>query len=320
MIAEKVALRLVELACLAPSVHNTQPWVWELSDDEVRLFVDRSRMLPYEDPWGRNTFISCGAALDHLRVSARALGLETRIERTAGADHDLIAVVAITAGEPSPTAAEDIELLRTRCTDRRRFTSWPVPPSTLELLAATARERGAEAHPVTDLGTRIRLELLTRRAHLLRAVDPAATDEQRRWVGGHGDDGVPLAVLPAAPGPAALRFETGLVPESRTLGDSSDGVVVLGGERDDPAGWLRTGEALSSLWLLATRDGLSVVPMSLPVEIDEVREELRSAVLGEQVEPHLLLRVGWQAIGRSDLPRTPRRPVAEVVRHRHAGS
>ena len=31
-------------------------------------------------------------------------------------------------------------------------------------------------------------------------------------------------------------------------------------------------------------------------------------------DPHLLVRIGWQAIGRSQLPRTPRRQVDEVLR------
>ena len=90
-------------------------------------------------------------------------------------------------------------------------------------------------------------------------------------------------------------------------------MIVLGGDADDPGSWLLTGEALSALWLDATRAGLSVVPLSLPMEIESVRESIRSDVLEGDLQPHLLLRIGWQAIGRSQLPRTPRRPVADVL-------
>ena len=95
--------------------------------------------------------------------------------------------------------------------------------------------------------------------------------------------------------------------------DSGDGVIVLGGPGDEPIDWLRTGEGLSALWLRATRDGLSVVPMSLPVEIDETRSRLAEAVLRRAFSPHLTVRIGWQAIGRTGLPRTPRRPVDAVL-------
>ena len=88
---------------------------------------------------------------------------------------------------------------------------------------------------------------------------------------------------------------------------------MLCGERDDPAAWLRAGEGLSALWLHAVRNGLSVVPLSQVVEVAETRSALKHEVLGGQAEPLLLLRVGWQAIGRRQLVPTPRRPLDSVL-------
>ena len=36
---------------------------------------------------------------------------------------------------------------------------------------------------------------------------------------------------------------------------------------DDQRGWLASGQVLSALWLRATRDGLSLVPLSQVVEV-----------------------------------------------------
>lgn len=314
MISKPVLRRLVELSCLAPSVHNTQPWRWRWTGETLRLYGDHSRLLPREDPLGRNLTISCGAALDHLRCAAQALGIDAEIARVAdGRPDDLLAEVRLSPGNPSPTAADDIAVLRARCTDRRRFTSWPVPDATLAELGERARSRGAFAIAATDPGLRIRLELLTHRAHVLRALDQAAVEEQGQWVGERTADGVPLAVLPAQTTTPSPRFGTGVLDETRSFVESSDGVVILGGETDDPGSWLRTGEGLSTMWLQATRDGLSVVPLSLPIEVPAVRAELTDDVLEEGFNPHLLVRIGWQAIGRSELPRTPRRPVDDVL-------
>jgi hypothetical protein len=267
-----LTLRLVELACLAPSVANSQPWRWQAHQDRLRLYVDRGRLSSTTNPSARDLVISCGAALDHLRVAARALGMDTAITRLPDAhESDLLADIRLSPGEPSPAAAEDIAILRARCTDRRRFTSWPVPDASLELLAAEARSRGAEAVSVTDPCTRFRLEMVSQSAHLESTAGP------------------------------------GSATETRALVESGDGVLALGGRIDGPAEWLVTGEGLSALWLRATRDGLAVVPMSLPVEGDIAREQVPG------LQPHVLVRVGWQAIGRSALPRTPRRPVSEVL-------
>lgn len=314
MISRPVLRRLVELACLAPSVHNTQPWQWRTTTDGVRLYADRRRQLPVEDPRGRNLVISCGAALDHLRVAAEALGLRAEVVRfPSGEDRDLLAEVVLRRGQPAADAAATIALLRARCTDRRRFTSWPVPEGSLDLLVDAARGRGTAALAVTDPGLRFRLERLAHEAQDLRSADRAARREQRHWIGERGADGIPVAVLPDVRDEVSSRFGPGAARETRSVVESTDGVVILGGMSDTPRTWLSTGEGLSALWLLASREGLSVVPLSLPIEVVPVRLAVRELVEHELV-PHLLLRVGWQAIGRSELPRTPRRSVDDVLR------
>ena len=58
-----LALRVIELACRAPSVHNSQPWHWRVVDDAtIELYADRRRQLQVSDPIGRNLALSCGVA------------------------------------------------------------------------------------------------------------------------------------------------------------------------------------------------------------------------------------------------------------------
>ncbi|WP_183095489.1 Acg family FMN-binding oxidoreductase [Nocardioides stalactiti] len=313
------ARRLVELACNAPSVHNTQPWLWRIDGNQVRLHADHRRQLPAEDPDGRSLVISCGAALHQLQFAARALGWTSEVARTPrGDDPTLLAEVTFERGPASSQPVNDLAALRRRCTDRRRFTSWPVPDDILERLAGEARTWSAAALPITDLVSRFRLELLSNEATMLRESDPVAVGEQTAWVDRSDHDGVPLKVLPrveqnAPPEDRRNRFGPGLVPETRTPVDGGDGVIVLGGRGDETADWLRTGEALSALWLRATRDGLSVVPLSLPVEIESIRFAMAESVLEGAFLPHLAVRIGWQAIGRTGLPRTPRRALDTVL-------
>lgn len=85
------------------------------------------------------------------------------------------------------------------------------------------------------------------------------------------------------------------------------------GGTDDLDSWLRLGEGLSALWLQATRQGLSVVPLSQAIELDETRASLRGDLLRGLGFPHLVVRVGWQAISRESLPATPRRPLDDVL-------
>lgn len=54
-------------AILAPNPHNRQPWLVDLAyPDEIRLYVDRDRVLPETDPPGRQIVIGHGAFLELL--------------------------------------------------------------------------------------------------------------------------------------------------------------------------------------------------------------------------------------------------------------
>ncbi len=141
---QALARRVIELACRAPSVHNTQPWRWRVVDgDIIELYADRRRQLLISDPVGRNLALSCGAALHHASVAAQALGLAPAIELAPlREDEDLLARITLSPGTHTAESAESLQDLEDRCTDRRRFTSWPVPESRLIHLAKTASVGG----------------------------------------------------------------------------------------------------------------------------------------------------------------------------------
>lgn len=278
--------RIVELACRAPSVHNTQPWGWRIGDDLIELYADRSRQLVVADPSGRNLMLSCGAALHHARVAAASLAYDAVVTRHPDPERpDLLARLDLTRTQREPGISGELHVLLARRTDRRRFTSWPVLEEHLQALTHGLGHRGVQAVPLTSVADRVRVGVLVDRAGSVQEHDGRYAAEERRWS------------ERAVSGPLA----------------SSDGLVALCTVDDGPEAWLAAGEALSELWLRAGRDGLSVVPMSQVVEVEETRRVLHHEVLGGLVAPQLLLRLGWQEISRSDLPATPRRPLGEVL-------
>src|SRR5829696_9118252 len=123
-VPDQIGRRLVSLPCRAPSVHHTQPWAWRLRADGVALYADHQRRLSVADPLGRELTIGCGAALHHVQVAARAMGWAPEVRRLPddGAPA-LLAEVRLHPAIRPRGAAEDLEALRDRCTDRRRFTS-----------------------------------------------------------------------------------------------------------------------------------------------------------------------------------------------------
>ncbi|MFJ9775814.1 hypothetical protein ACIRVF_32020 [Kitasatospora sp. NPDC101157] len=69
---------LIAAACAAPSIHNTQPWLFrtDAQADTIEVFSHPLRRLPRTDPQGRALHLSIGAALFNPRVAAVHLGRE----------------------------------------------------------------------------------------------------------------------------------------------------------------------------------------------------------------------------------------------------
>jgi hypothetical protein len=67
-------------ALLAPHSHNLQSWLVDISrPDEITLFVDRKRLLPETDPFGRQILMSQGTFLELLHQAAKQKGLRADI-------------------------------------------------------------------------------------------------------------------------------------------------------------------------------------------------------------------------------------------------
>ena len=186
--------RIVELARLAPSVHNTQPWWWQASDSTtLELWADRARALPVSDPVGRNLTISCGAALHHTIVAAAATGAHPTVEHLPdGADSDLMARIELRPDHPTVDALAQLTTLTQRRTDRRRFTAWPVPEENLHHLAEAGEKWGSAVAAVTDPVLRVQVE------ELLDRIGMADRDVQLEV-----DESSPIARVQVQPGAEA---------------------------------------------------------------------------------------------------------------------
>jgi len=103
------------------------------------------------------------------------------------------------------------------------------------------------------------------------------------------------------------------LPEAvvRDIADA-DHMLVLYTAGDDTVSRLRAGEVTSAVLLAATTFGLATCPLSEPLEIPEVRAELRTDLLDDSGYPQMIVRTGWAATS-SPLSPTPRRPLDDVV-------
>lgn len=315
---------LVALATRAPSVHNTQPWRWCVDDNRLTLLADSSRQLRYADPDGRDLVMSCGAALQHLRVAAAATGWKAHVRRMPNPDNDAqLANISFTPEPPSADALAALDALANRRTDRRLPSSWPVPHDRLDGLLALGPAAGVTAFAVVSHRRRTDLLQLLAEAEKTQRLNQHYVDEIVYWAGKQGSEGIPSTSLlrrgsGTSPDVPPSRFPSGtLVDNDNDNDNESESVeptlLVICTSSDDTASRLRAGEALAAMLLKGTAHGLAMVPLSQAIEVDRTRRLIQDELLGDTACPQILVQVGWARIAAEQIPLTPRRPVDEVL-------
>lgn len=320
MTPDQVA-QVLAVAVRAPSLHNSQPWLFEVDDDTIHVRGDRTRQLPMADPLGRELLLSCGAAAVHAYLAVRGLGLRCElIWSPTSVDPDPVADLVVSS--PLPATAEETRLLEAvalRHTDRSAFAAAPVPAGVVEELVAAAAAGGASLAVEQQPERVLALEVLVAQADRLLRGDPALRSEQSAWVrsGSQPDEGLPLGALPdhghERGSSLTLRdFE----PEDAPGAASGEPpaaehplLVVLSTDGDGPGDWVRAGGALARVLLTATAAGLVADPQTQVLEVPGLRARLVHELgLGA---PQIVLRVGYPDGAGS--PTTGRRPVADVL-------
>ena len=316
---------IIAMASRAPSIHNTQPWSWQLHPFQLSLRVDRGRQLRIADPDGHSLLISCGAAVTLTELGLRTLGRQVRTRRLPDpGDPDVVAV--FTLGAPEPASVHELELLaaaQRRQSDRRPFSSQEVPSEVVEVLRDAAAAPGVHADFPIREEQRVNLAVAVGWADRTETRDPEYLAEMNHWLreSNVSTDGIPAGAVPHLPAgkvrhtEVPLRdFEVGVSGRlliERDVDERPLIAVLLTGS-DTAVEQLRAGEAMMRLMLEAELLGLGICPLSQAVDLVAFRNRIQT-LMSWQGLPQMILRIGYPANGARP-ERTPRRPVADVLK------
>lgn len=318
------AFRLaVDHAILAPSSHNSQPWLFSIEPTALELFADRSRALPVVDPDDRELTMSCGAALFHAKIALRHLGHAPVVSLLPEEDNpDLLA--RITVSGPYSADGDEHALLRAipeRRTYRHPFQDVPILGQDRESLVSAATMEGAWLVLVSDDRARTDLATLIGEADRVQTSNRHFRRELASWLHNNRSrsrDGIPgysfgMGPITSEVFPHVVRtFDTGTLRAAadQEVALGSPLLAVLGTEHDSPRDWMMCGEALGHVLLQACSMDVAASFLNQPIEVPELRTEV-GGIVGQSGHPQLILRMGYPT--RRDVPPTPRRPVHEVL-------
>ncbi len=304
-----------EAGIRAPSMHNSQPWLFRLRDGGVEIVADPARQLAVADRSGWAIRLACGAAAYNARLALAVRGRPAAVHlRPSVTEPDVIARL-IPGSERPPTYAEQdlYAAVGRRHSNRSPFWPDPVPADTRVRLIEAARSESAWLDLLVGMTALAGFAEIAASADRVLRRDGRYQAELVGW--SHADDapdGVPVGAGAPLPEPQDLLPQRVFGDRRRAPGRDYEPeplVGILGVPGDRPVDQITAGQALQKILLTATDAGLAASMISQPIEVPAAREQLRRS-LGRTGYPQLALRIGYGTPGRA----TPRRDVDGVLR------
>ncbi len=333
-------------AILAASPHNTQPWLFKVTDSWIELYMDTQRNVGALDPYLREEHIGMGCALENICLAAAANGYQARVTLVPG-NLDPIPAEGmpklVARAYLSPGKQEQTELYNAiprRHTNRSAYIpQTPVPPEFIEALSRlTSDEPDVKMFLFTAETDRKKIVEISSAANDEIYSDPAVKAASDRWIRINWSavqklrDGLtvdaaglpPIATAVAKTMPfwmlkwAASRGALG--GYSRVMLSAPLIGILAVHDRYDQENCLRAGRIWQRAQLLATARGLAGRPCNEAVEMIDyekthkrpaMRVSLLGEILGDPVwQPTFVFYMGYPTLTARA---SPRRPVETVV-------
>jgi nitroreductase len=339
-------LALVRAAILAASPHNTQPWLFEVTNSSIELYMDTKRNVGALDPYLREEHIGIGCSLENLMLAAAANGYQASVTLLPGklgpipADPklELLARVDLATGKREETELYDA--IPHRHTNRGAyFPQKPIPPELVDTLSRLASdEPDVKLFLFTAEADRKKIVGISSVANDEIYSDPEVDRGSNRWKRIHWSsvqkfrDGLtidasgqpPIAIGIAKMMPLwMLRWAASRGPKNGysnlMLSAPLIGIIAVP-DRYDRECCLRVGRSWQRAHLLATARGLAGRPCNEAVEMIDhekalgkppLRAELLGEILGAAAwQPTFVFYMGYPTLTARA---SPRRPIDNVL-------
>lgn len=310
---------IVRLASKAPSGHNTQPWRFRISDNEITILPNYKVALPVVDPDNRELFISLGCAVENLFIASGHLGYKAQINSCCP-EGITISLIRESDIEDDPLFTQ----IEKRQTNRDLYNGERISKETLEKIMSFHKEAKIRLYIFEKENAIAQtIKEYIREGNKIQMNDKLFKSELLSWMRFNTkqveitQDGLSYQVFgsPALPQCIAkpivsLFLKPNLQNKSDMKKiDSSSHLVLFTTCTNTFKEWINSGRTLQRFLLKLTEAGISCAFMNQPCEVQSLVPELQSVLSIKNECPTILLRIGYA----KPAPYSPRKEIEKIL-------
>ncbi|MBQ3691210.1 MAG: nitroreductase [Bacteroidales bacterium] len=307
----ELAKLLISFAILAPSGHNSQPWQFQVSDNEIIITPDYTKRLDVVDGNDRELFISLGCATENLMTAARHYGYDSKYDFHDGK-------IVVTFSKQDICNSDTLfDAITKRHTHRGNFSGAKISDNILQNISARILQDNASVKIYNSESREA--EIIKQKiaeGNEIQMSDTAFKRELVSWMRfnkkhvNETHNGLCYNVLgfPATPKPIGKRIVgMFLNPKAQNKTDnainaSASHFCVFCVKDDNAKNWVDLGVFLERFLLKITTEGISYSFSNQPCEIPSLKENLRQN-LNITAYPSVIIRLGYGEEPKAFAPR-----------------
>ena len=316
---------ILNYAVLAPSTHNSQPWLFNIEGPACKIYYDPSLILPEADPESRDLHISIGCAIENLVLAAKYFNIFRSIRYNRLKNTNLLAVVRFKQykGAVNNKYKTVLETIAKRVNARGLFSAESIPPATLNSISSRTHSYlvdGVKVHWITKQDKILELSRITANGLKVAYRKPAFRREMAQWLR-HSltkrKDGLPGYALKM---PLLLSFILPSLIRRFNLGgllaklnyrslSSAPLLTVITASKNTPGTWLNVGRLAERLMLEFNSLNWQTSIFVAAVEMGDFYREVQKVIRTKQ-RPQFIFAIG--KVNSLQRP-TPRHGLAKKI-------
>ena len=318
--------KVLYYASLAGSSHNSQPWKVVVTGNRlISLYADTTRELSVVDPDKRELYISLGAFIENMTLSAGSLGYGSKVKLNDNSKSSIL-VAEIQLYKCTPTSF-DLSLIERRMTSRIPFNKNPIVTTDINLMIKPDPQNVRYYSATSEKGRFIADEAMS--AYIQQAYNNAAQTELAKWMrfsnkdvkekkdglttAGMQINGIPGFMVRHFYKPEDSKKESFIkagIEKTKKQVLGCGGWIIIIAPDNSVNQWVKSGRIYQNIHLTCTKLNIGFQPMNQIVEEDKFNNEVTKH-LGIKDKLMFVARVGY--IDRSPVPVSPRRSVEDFA-------